>query len=935
MADQPEEQGHQRFSSYNLRPNSKTIKAIREKANISQAEFAEKINVSRVMVSLYERGKSGIGRDTANRIAAEFDVPFEDVVVDGSQEQTFGLPDTLPPEPDLIGRDDQLEAVKKRLFAEDKRNRFALRGIPGVGKTAMALKLVYDDEVQRHFTDGILWAGLGQSGNVLAQLGIWAGKIGISREAMEKLTTIEQRAREIRATIGNRRMLLVVDDVWQEKAASDFYVGGPRCVHLITTRSPKVAVKFAGKGGAIPVIELTEDDGLELLGRWAEKTVDTEPEAARELVRAVGCLPLALILMGKYLEVEEQPGPPGRIQRALERLQSAEERLRTEEPQLPLEQHTSLPEGAYISLKAVIQISEDILEGDVRGALRALSVFPAKPNTFSEEAALAVTVVLNEVVYKLVDVGLLETSAQGRYFLHQTISDYAGEKLTEIKAFERMSDYFQDYLQRYQDNYNTVEVEQENVRAILQWSMESRRFDSAANLVIPFFEFLESRGLYNQAYKMTREVVKTAHEEDIADTLPLLLRNMGRVERYQGNTAKAREIYLAGLSKAKERDDKKIQAMLLMSVGATYCDAGEFEESIPYFEDGLQLARTIGHHETMCDLLQNLGFVEEYIGNYDTAEEYLKEGLALAHEMGHDEQLCTALMHIGRVAEDRGAYEQAEAYYQEGLALAQEMKHQARICALLACLGTVVFRRGVQHQGEIYLKDSLSLAREIEYHDMICMLLENLGVIEMERGAYDQAKEYFNEGLSLAREMGYRDKVCSLLAPLGATLSSQGEYEHAEECCHEGLALAREMKHQEMMSTFLTTLGATLFSQGEYDRAEKYLQDGLTLAREIENSYLISGSLIAWGKLNLKQDNWDLAISVFGEALDIAKKSGDLKIVAEANYGIGQVEFSRGNIERARELGQESLSVSKTLEHIDAAEVKKWLDSLPVAELSE
>jgi len=132
-----------------------------------------------------------------------------------------------------------------------------------------------------------------------------------------------------------------------------------------------------------------------------------------------------------------------------------------------------------------------------------------------------------------------------------------------------------------------------------------------------------------------------------------------------------------------------------------------------------------------------------------------------------------------------------------------------------------------------------------------------------------------------------------------------------------------------MISTFLTTLGAILFRRGEYDRAEEYLQDGLALAREIENSYLISGSLIACGKLNLKQDNWDLAISVFSEALDIAKKSGDLKIVAKANYGIGQVEFSCGNIEKARELGQESLSVFETLEHIDAAEVREWLDGLP------
>lgn len=768
------------------------FKALRERKGWSQQQLANwaKVNVSAIKDYENSEATRGCQRETFKKLVKV--VRWEElkrVVREGqqigeqwaeevkrsqprgrTQEKPKIFPNILPPEPDLIGRDDQLEAVKERLFTEDKRNRFALHGIPGVGKTALALKLVYDGDVREHF-DGILWAALGKDGDVLAQLGVWASQLGISEEALKGITTIERRAERIRIEIKNRRMLLVADDVWKEKAAASFIIGSPNCVQLITARSPKIAVKFAGKRNTISVTKLTKDDGLKLLQSLAKETIDAAPEKAAKLVETVGGLPLALILMGKYLEVAESSGVK-RIKWTIDQLlEVVEERLRLAEPQSSQERHPSLPEETDISLMVLIQISDEALGKEARGVLCALSVFPPEPNTFSDEAALAVAVASNEVFYEVVDSGLLGSNKQGRYFLHQTIADYARfQRAEEVKAgrtdeaiFERMAKFFVDYLKIYQNDYSTVEVEQENVRVILQWSMEFRRFDSAANLVIPFYEFLESRGLYNQAYKMTQEVVKTAHEEDIADTLPLLLRNMGRVERYQGNTAKARETYLAGLSKAKERDDKKTQAMLLMSVGATYCDAGEFVESIPYFEDGLQLARTIGHHETMCSLLQNLGFVEEYRGNYDRAEEYLKEGLALAREMGNDEKLCTTLMHVGRVAEDRGVYEQAEAYYQEGLALAQKMKHQARICALLACLGTVVFRRGVQRQGEVYLKDGLSLAREIKYHDMICMLLENLGVIEMERGAYGQAMEYFNEGLSLAREMGYRDKVCSLL----------------------------------------------------------------------------------------------------------------------------------------------------------------------------
>ena len=76
MTDQPQDQEDRRFSSFNLTPNSSAIKAIREKAKLSQTEFGKRIRVSRVTVSNYERGIGGIGEDTVNRIAEEFDVPF-------------------------------------------------------------------------------------------------------------------------------------------------------------------------------------------------------------------------------------------------------------------------------------------------------------------------------------------------------------------------------------------------------------------------------------------------------------------------------------------------------------------------------------------------------------------------------------------------------------------------------------------------------------------------------------------------------------------------------------------------------------------------------------------------------------------------------------------------------------------------------------------
>src|SRR5215470_11718762 len=48
-----------------------------------------------------------------------------------------------------------------QLFARQSLALTALDGLPGVGKTALAVAVSLDAAVQAHFADGILWAGLG------------------------------------------------------------------------------------------------------------------------------------------------------------------------------------------------------------------------------------------------------------------------------------------------------------------------------------------------------------------------------------------------------------------------------------------------------------------------------------------------------------------------------------------------------------------------------------------------------------------------------------------------------------------------------------------------------------------------------------------------------------------------------------------------------
>src|SRR5579859_2063346 len=170
------------------------------------------------------------------------------------------------------------------------------------------------------------------------------------------------------------------------EAALAFKIGGPHCAYLLTTRFPNIALHFTSGAGETTILhELSTVDGLALLTRLAPEVVKNEPEGARALVQAVGGLPLALTLMGKYLRTQQHGAQPRRIRTALERLQTAGERLRLTEPLSLLERPLGLAPSMPLSLQTVIALSDRQLEEQEQLALRALSVFPPKPSSFSEE----------------------------------------------------------------------------------------------------------------------------------------------------------------------------------------------------------------------------------------------------------------------------------------------------------------------------------------------------------------------------------------------------------------------------------------------------------------------------------------------------------------------------------------------------------------------
>src|SRR5205823_5270911 len=117
------------------------------------------------------------------------------------------------------------------------------RGWPGVGKTTVARAMAHWPEVVTAFPDGVLWAALGPSPQILSELLAWGRSLGEESILLSK--DIAEASQRITGLLRDRRMLLIVDDAWDASHVVPFTVGGRQCAMLVTTRLTSVADALA------------------------------------------------------------------------------------------------------------------------------------------------------------------------------------------------------------------------------------------------------------------------------------------------------------------------------------------------------------------------------------------------------------------------------------------------------------------------------------------------------------------------------------------------------------------------------------------------------------------------------------------------------------------------------------------------------------------
>lgn len=830
----------------------------------------------------------------------------------------------------VIGRETLREQIMGVLFRE---NRVLLRGVPGVGKTALALSLAYDHEVLNHFPDGVLWAGLGPQANAMAQLSLWGSELGIAVSELARAVNPSERAKIVRSRIGSQRMLMIIDDAWKSDELSLLLeCCGQECACIITTRTDPKLRRFPDLP-EVYVGELSEQDGMTLLRSIASKAVDRYPEEARELVHLVGFLPLALILVGHQLSEKVPAEEIRRIPSLIKQLHDAQERLGILVPQMPAGAYPSLQQPG-ISLEAVVEVSDLALSNKSSKAFRAISTFPCKPSSFSKEAALSIANCSFEEMRPLYEYGLIEYTSQGRYSIHQVIADYAQtrsdwansseHKLTK----ERFVGFFAGFVKSETENWSELDTEHTNIMAAINLAQDLQLSQEYIDISLALFPFLELKGLLGDAEKLllqSQEAIKKS--EDITSTVKCLFYR-ARVAHQQSSYPAATDLYESALAIAKNNSTLDLIAGIFAHYGLMKVTTGDAQVGETMLQEALSIAQSLGKQRLACFILQSLGTAAYQRSDFSQAATRYQGSLEIAQLEGDQERISSLFQSLGATAFQQGDYERADFLFKQGLTIARSIGHLQRVSSLLLNLGAVSANRSDYDQSEVFAREGLDISRRIGNKQRESLLLMNLGSLLMEQGEISQSEEFLLQGLDVARKIEHSERISHILLNLGHLEHVRGRYERSEKYIEESLEIARKINQKVLITELLGSQGVLMAEQNNFSAALGRIEESLTMARELGQQWLVCTVLYQKGEVYLKLPDYTQAKNAFSASQQIAEELASLYRTAMAQYGLARVAYSEGKFDVAKQLGSESVTKLRHIKHHRSSQVSNWLDGI-------
>jgi predicted ATPase len=423
---------------------------------------------------------------------------------------------------------------------------------------------------------------------------------------------------------------------------------------------------------------------------------------------------------------------------------------------------TALPRQQ--TLRALIDWSYGLLSKTERTLFRRLAVFASGWTLDAAEAVCTGNGIqpdeILDLLTRLVDKSLVvaerEQGQETRYHFLETIRQYARDKLLESGEADLVRARHLDYFMQFAviADHTRLDTEHDNLRAAMDWAVESGRAQSGLRLGAALQFFWYRHGYWREGRER-------------------LERLLARPEAAAHTTTRADALNVAGFLAGWLGDSEAAQALL---------------------EESRAISLELGEAGKPA-LTRSLFYLAKEMINRDKAlaQLMLDENLALARETGDTWVIGWTLFFQGSLAIRQGDYALARTFFGESLAQFRKDGNQGSAASSIKALGWVSYLLEDYSAARSQFEEVVPIYREIGDKFSMAQALENLGYVTYQQGAYQQAIALFEESLARFRELERKDTIAWLLGDLGIAAGQQGDQTRAAALLGEALPLTQEV----------------------------------------------------------------------------------------------------------------------------------------------
>ncbi|WP_027659738.1 AfsR/SARP family transcriptional regulator [Salinispora fenicalii] len=733
-----------------------------------------------------------------------------DLVTTGPRRTTTpvrGLPRAIS---DFTGRQEIVARLLQQLHEGDTQVQL-IDGMAGSGKTTLAVHLA--TRLADRYRDVQLFIDLhGHSertpltpatavATLLRQLGIPAEQVPVD---------FEDRLALWRTELSDRRALVLLDNAASVDQVAPLLPTGRSCLTLVTSRRRLVGLD-AGQPVSLPVLDL--DEAVTLLARVAgPERVTAEPEAAAEVIRRCGFLPLAIRLAGARLAHR----PSWQIVDLVERLAGARD---------PLAEFVAGPR----SVGGAFALSYAQVSPPAQRLFRLLGVHPASNFDNAVAAALAELALpdTQDLLDELIDANLVEEPRPGRFRLHDLIQEYARRLLAEpgrtaerAAALERLMDhclYVAAAIARsLEEASRAAFVLPDPPRADLVEACLPQRttwFDSNRVVLTALPRIAEAEGLLQHCWRLARACWWANYQG--------------------GHLSELIEMHTVGLRAAERLNDQAAVALTLNYLASAHYRLAQFPEAITLMSRGLQVCRQLGLRRQVVSGLMNLGIAYSGGGDYRRGLEFFDEAIRLVDAGTGRGALVELTSNKGCALAYWGRYEEALRTIRLHMSLARELDDLWELGRAFGHTGMIRHRMGDVAPARRLLRAALRLMRLAGNSYGEGEVLNEFGVLEREAGRPEEAARLHREALIAINKSGDRAGACASRNLLARAIADQGDRPSALDLFRRVLHDAQKINHRYEQARALDGMARCLRST-DMSAARAYWTQALALFDQVD-----------------------------------------------------------------------------------------------------